>query len=176
LLRITEFVDADVIARGISAFAPEQSAVAAGRIMLSRLKELARKRQSFAFETTLSARWFAPWAAGLKGRGFGFHIIFLWLPSADIAVRRVQDRVSLGGHHVSEDVIRRRYRAGLGNFFQFYRPLATSWRFYDNSVGLEPRLVAAGRGRTTITVTDIALWSKVETEYGAEKERRQNPA
>jgi predicted ABC-type ATPase len=111
-LGVTEFVNADVIAQGLSAFNPEGAAIAAGRIMLARLKELAASRQSFAFETTLASRTFAPWIADLVAGGYEFHLMFLWLPSADLAVDRVALRVRAGGHHVAEDVVRRRYAYG----------------------------------------------------------------
>jgi predicted ABC-type ATPase len=96
-LGVTEFVNADVIAQGLSAFAPEAVAVAAGRIMLARLRELASKRVSFAFETTLASRSFAPWLASVVAGGYSFHLLYLWLPSADLAVSRVADRVRFGG-------------------------------------------------------------------------------
>lgn len=94
-LGVTEFVNADVIAQGLSAFAPDRVALSAGRIMLRRLQELARQGVSFAFETTLASRSFAPWIRELAQTGYQFHLVFLWLPSADFAVQRVADRVRL---------------------------------------------------------------------------------
>ena len=164
-LGVTEFVNADVIAQGLSAFAPEAVALTAGRIMLARLRELARQRVSFAFETTLASRSFAPWLAELVRSGYALHLVFLWLPSADLAVSRVADRVRLGGHDVSEEIVRRRYDAGLVNFFALYRPLSTRWRFYDNSPGGRPRLVAAGRGAVSTRVVDRTLWRKITQAY-----------
>jgi len=117
-LGVTEFVNADVIAQGLSAFDPDRVALAAGRIMLRRLQELARQGVSFAFETTLASRSFAPWIRELARTGYLFHLVFLWLPSADFAVQRVANRVRLGGHDVPEMTIRRRYHLGLYNFFQ----------------------------------------------------------
>src|SRR5208282_502791 len=108
------------------------------------LKELAQRRQSFAFETTLATRSFAPWIRQLKQTGFRFQLLYLWLPSADMAVQRVSDRVKLGGHHVPEDTIRRRYRRGIGNFFRLYRPLADEWKVFDNSHPGQPALIAEG--------------------------------
>lgn len=160
-LGVAEFVDADVIARGLSAFNPEAVALAAGRLMVRRLRELARQRVSFAFETTLASRSFAPWLTGLMASGYSFHLVFLWLPSADFAVERVANRVLMGGHHVPADTVRRRYRAGLHNFFTLYQPLATTWRVYDNSIGPLPKLIAAGRGAETTRVEDRAVWDQV---------------
>jgi predicted ABC-type ATPase len=102
-LGVTEFVNADDIARGLSAFNVEGAALAAGRVMLARLRELARQRISFAFETTLASRSFAGWLADLKRNGYSVHIVFLWLPSAEFAVLRVADRVRMGGHSAAGD-------------------------------------------------------------------------
>src|SRR6516225_8899139 len=99
-LGVDEFVNADVIARGLSGFEPERAAMAAGRIMLARLRELARQRSSFAFETTLASRSFAPWLKDLLATRYQFHLVFLWLPSPDLAVARVAARVREGGHDV----------------------------------------------------------------------------
>jgi len=92
-LAVSEFVNADVIARGLSAFEPERVAMAAGRIMLRRLDELAEQRTTFAFETTLASKSFAPWIVRLKKSGYLFHLIYLWLPSAQMAIGRVESRV-----------------------------------------------------------------------------------
>jgi predicted ABC-type ATPase len=162
-LAVTEFVNADVIARGLSAFAPEQVAMAAGRLMLARLRELAGQRVSFAFESTLASRSFAPWIRQLLQAGYQFHLVFLWLPSAALAVQRDASRVRMGGHAVPADVVRRRYHAGLHNFFQMYLPLATTWRIYDSSRGRMPELVAVGNEATTV-IYDEALWARARRE------------
>lgn len=116
-LGITEFVNADVIAQGLSAFDPEGAAIAAGRVMLARLRELADRRVDFGFETTLAGRAYGGWIKELRRRGYSFHLIYLWLRNVDLAIKRVRRRVDLGGHDVPEETIRRRYRAGLVNFF-----------------------------------------------------------
>lgn len=142
-LNVNEYVNADVIAQGLSGFNPEKVAFRAGRIMLNRLEELAKEQVNFAFETTLATRSFAPWIAGLKPT-YRFHLIFLWLASPELAIARVRERVRRGGHHVPEETIRRRYYAGVRNFFQLYQSLADTWRFYDNSDPTEPRIIATG--------------------------------
>ncbi|XWK86374.1 MAG: zeta toxin family protein [Phormidium sp.] len=86
ILRVNEFVNADAIAQGLSAFAPERVAFQAGRIMLERLQQLANQQVNFAFETTLASRTFAPWIANLQQTGYLFNLIFMWLPSAEIAI------------------------------------------------------------------------------------------
>ena len=157
-LGVTEFVNADVIAQGLSAFQPESAAFHAGRVMLERLHYLAKERVDFAFETTLASRSFAPWIAKLKQSGYTFHLVFLWLPSADFAVARVAERVRMGGHDVPEETIRRRYNKGIGNFFLLYRPMADTWRMYDNSEPSWPRIVADGRKDTSETIYDPNTW------------------
>lgn len=161
-LGITEFVNADVIARGLSAFDPEGAAIAAGRVMIARLRELADRRADFAFETTLAGRTHARWIAGLRKRGYNFHLIYLWLPDVDLAVERVRARVALGGHDVPEETIRRRYRAGLANFLDIYRPMAKTWRLYDNSSAGEPLLVAQGTGKRVSDIRDHETWRTID--------------
>jgi predicted ABC-type ATPase len=160
-LGVSEYVNTDVIAQGLSGFAPERAALEAAEIMLSRLRTLARQRVSFAFETTLASRSFSPWIQGLIKEGYRFHVVFLWLPSADLAVDRVASRVQLGGHNVPEDTIRRRYDRGLHNFFCIYRPLAMTWRMYDNSLGRRPRLIASGAGSRTIRIVNRRMWDAI---------------
>ncbi|MFO7899985.1 MAG: zeta toxin family protein [Planctomycetota bacterium] len=166
-LGITEFVNADTIARGLSAFDPEGAAIEAGRVMLRRIHELAEERATFAFETTLASRTFAPWLAELSEAGYRVHIVFLWLPTVRLAVERVAERVRLGGHDVPEEVVRRRYEAGLRNFFELYQPVAHKWRLYDNSGAGAPRLIAAGVGRKANVVTDETAWNQIFEEYGS---------
>ena len=134
--------------------------------MLSRFDDLGHAGQSFGFETTLASRSFAPKIRNLLADGYECHPVFLWLPSGDFAVQRVADRVRLGGHHVPESTIRRRYWSGLRNFFRLYQPLTTTWRMYDNST-TEPRLIASGGGAVSLTVSDRALWQMIQTEAGA---------
>jgi predicted ABC-type ATPase len=163
VLGVAEFVDADVLARALPASGT--SAVTAGRVMLTRLDQLARGRQSFGFETTLASRSFAPRIRRLLRSGYECHLVFLWLPSADLAVARVADHVRLGGHAVPEQTVRRRYRAGLRNFFELYQPLTTTWRMYDNSTH-EPRLIASGSGMETLTSNQVDLWRRIRAEAG----------
>ena len=167
-LGVTEFVNADDIARGLSAFNAERAALPAGRVMIERLRELARQRVSFAFETTLASRSFAPWLDRLKRDGYSTHMLFLWLPSADFAIDRVADRVRMGGHSVPAETVLRRYRAGIRNFFNLYERLASTWRVYDNS-GDVPRLIAARLDFHEIDVYDGDVWTTI-VQQGAQDE------
>jgi predicted ABC-type ATPase len=145
VLRMPVFVNADILARGLNAFDVESEAAKAGRIMLEHLRELAARRRSFAFETTLSGRAYAPWLASLRPLGYDVQLFYYWLESPELAIARVAERVRAGGHHVPDDTVRRRYRLSVQNFFRLYRPLAEHWRVYDNSHG-PSRLLAVGCG------------------------------
>ena len=112
---IAEWVNADVIARGLSGLQPEAAAWQAGRVMIDRLRELAGERQSFAFETTLSGRSYYKWIEELRLTGYEFHLYYVTVESADMCVARVARRVRAGGHHVPDEVVRRRYSASLRN-------------------------------------------------------------
>ena len=156
-LRVLEYVNADPIALGLSGFDPARVALQAGRVMLNRLHELAEQQETFAFETTLAAKHYAEWIKKLRNDGYRFQLIFLWLQSRDLAVRRVQERVNAGGHDVPEQVILRRHAAGLRNFWKIYQPLADAWAVYDNSRS-EALLIAAGDREVPLLVHDKRSW------------------
>lgn len=164
-MSVQHFVNADWIARGLGAFDPDSVAMEAGRAMLARLKQLATSRADFAFETTLASRTFAPWIGRLCVSGYEFSLLHLWLPDPEQAVSRVADRVRSGGHDVPADISRRRYHAGLRNFFTLYQPLAATWRFYDNSRSSGPRLIASGWHDNDDVVSDQHVWQSVQAEY-----------
>lgn len=148
-LAIRQFVNADIIASGLSGFAPETAAFQAGRIMLARLHELAEQREDFAFETTLASRTFAPFLRKLQSQGYHVTVFYVRLRTPELAVKRVAERVRRGGHHVPDEDVRRRYARGLQNFFHLYRPFADFWILCDNS-DLRPQVVAQGdRGGVT---------------------------
>ena len=161
-LAVSEFVNADVIAQGLSGFDTSGAAIAAGRIMLGRLHDLAKRRIDFAFETTLASQGIARTVRELQRAGYRFHVVFLWLPNPDMAVARVQDRVRLGGHSVPEETIRRRYERGLRNLFRLYIPLARTWAIYDNSTPAGPRPIVRGGTETTEEVIDAETWRLIQ--------------
>jgi predicted ABC-type ATPase len=137
------FVNADLIAAGLSPFEPATAAIRAGRLMIEEIESHVRERRSFAFETTLSGRRYARMIPQWQGIGYSIKLVFLYLQDVMIAIERVQVRVRQGGHDVLEDVIRRRYEAGWRNFQQIYKRLVDTWVVYDNS-GDAPLLVDAG--------------------------------
>lgn len=127
------FINADLIAAGLSPFNPELAAIAAGRLMLEQIADYARRGQSFAFETTLSGRGYVRLIRKWRSDGFFVVLFFLFLASPEEAIARVAERVAQGGHHVPENVIRRRFAAGLQNFETLYRKEVDFWRRYNNS-------------------------------------------
>ena len=137
------FINADLIAQGLSPFDPDAAAFQAGRLMLRMIDGCVRRGESFAFETTLSGRGYARSIPRWQEQGYRVELFFLSLPSPDDAVNRVRQRVSEGGHHVPDDVIRRRFAAGLRNFEIIYRDVADEWRLYNNS-GRRPVLLEQG--------------------------------
>jgi len=163
-LQVMNFVNADVIAQGLSGFDPESMAMEAGRIMLQRLHGLGRQRASFAFESTLAGRSYARWLRSIRRFGYAFDLVYFWLASADLAVARVAERVRQGGHGIPESTIRIRYRRSLHNFFQLYRPLASTWIVYDNTQAGYSQLTAHGdeKGRETILIE--ATWQQMQKE------------
>jgi predicted ABC-type ATPase len=170
---LAEFVNADALAAGLSGFNPDRAAFAAGRIMLQRLRELAAARTSFAFESTLASRTFAPWLAELAGAGWDVELVYFWLRSPELAIRRVKARVRKGGHTVPDDIIRRRYWRSVANFWALYRPLAQTWHAYDNS-GAEPVVVAHGSRARTVNVVARSAFSKLLEAADARDETQED--
>lgn len=137
------FINADLIAAGLSPFQPEAAAFRAGRLVLERIAAFVRQRQSFAFETTLSGKIYARLITQWRAQGYFVELFFLRLPDADFAVSRVRQRVAEGGHDVAEPTIRRRFKAGWLNFETIYKPLVDVWAIYDNA-GISPLLISKG--------------------------------
>lgn len=136
-----EFLNADLLAAGLSPFDPDAAAVAAGRLLLKRMAEVVEQRKDFGFETTLAGKTYGLMLRRLKDLGYELHLFYLWLPTVDLAIARVSHRVQQGGHDVPEPVIRRRFGVGLRNLFRVYMPLTDTWHMFDNST-LEPRTIA----------------------------------
>lgn len=137
------FINADLIAAGLSPFQPELAAFKAGRLMLAEIKGYVRRGESFAFETTLSGRHYARMIREWRKSGYRVKLIFLRLASEEIALDRVRNRVAQGGHNIEPEIIRRRFRKGLDNFNHLYKNLVSVWVEYDNS-GENPTVIDAG--------------------------------
>ncbi len=159
-LSVLEFVNADQIAVGLSAYAPEKVAFEAGRIMLERLRELRASGQDFAFETTLSSRSFALFLRQAKEAGYRVLLYYVTLPSPELAVERVALRVRQGGHNIPKNDVMRRFERSLLNFHTLYRPLVDRWEVLDNSNGLlEP--IANGTAKRA-RIQNHAKWQLLQ--------------
>jgi predicted ABC-type ATPase len=158
-VKCREFLNADLIAAGLSPFAPETQNLRAGRLLLERIGELAKERADFGFETTLSGRTYVKLLSDMKASGYRVVLFFLWLPSVEMAVTRVANRVREGGHHVPEDDIRRRYRAGVRNLFRLYHPVLDAlWLL--NAARLPPSLIAS-QDWGELTVNQKRLYRRI---------------
>ena len=127
------FINADMIAAGLNPFEPERYAVRAGRLMLSMIGDYVSRGESFAFETTLSGRGYARLIPTWQAQGYQVLLYFLRLPTPEMAVARVKNRVGEGGHNIPEDVVRRRFAAGRRNFKQMYRDKVDGWELCDTT-------------------------------------------
>jgi predicted ABC-type ATPase len=159
VLGIHQYVNADEIARGLSPFRPESVAVEAGRIMLSRIKELMNSKTDFAFETTLAAKSYVSLITEAKSMGYEIHLIFFWLESAEEAILRVAKRVKEGGHSIPEDVIKRRYLGGIKNLIRLYKPRANKWIAFNNTSDT-PTVIAYSKDDMEF-IENPYLWSKI---------------
>jgi predicted ABC-type ATPase len=160
-LEISEFVNADEIARGLSPFNPEHAALVAGRLMLERIRELIKNRQSFAFETTCAGRTYLPMLRRCKVDDWRLTLVYLWLPSPQAALDRVARRVREGGHGIPDDVVVRRYWAGLANLQLLYLPLADVAVIYDNSDG-QRTLISERLPKSSLVVHDANRWAMIK--------------
>ncbi|HEX6087735.1 MAG TPA: zeta toxin family protein [Thermoanaerobaculia bacterium] len=137
------FINADLIAAGLSPFHPETVAIRAGRLMIAEIDRTAATGISFAFETTLAGHTYVKRIPRWREQGYTVKLMFLSLGTPEEAIARVATRVKQGGHDVAEQVIRRRFVSGMRNFLDVYRPLVDYWQWFDNS-GQAPRLLEEG--------------------------------
>lgn len=158
------FVNADLIAQELTGIRGAFADINAGRLLIDRVEKLEAKRQDFAFETTLASKMLRDRVSRWRDIGYQVHLVFFWLASDDLAVRRVASRVRDGGHFVPEETVRRRFMSGLRNFFELYMPLVDTWRMYDNSQADEPQLIAKGNGEGAATVFNQDIWDSIRSE------------
>jgi predicted ABC-type ATPase len=159
-LGVLEFVNADTVAQGLSGFSPDRAAVGAGRIVLQRVQDLVERGGNFALESTLSGRSLAGLLRAAQSRGYRVHLVYLWIPSVEASIQRVEERVRMGGHNVPLSDLQRRYRRSVRNFLELYRPLADRWDAYENS-GPAPLLVARGSGHTEGEIWRPSIWRRL---------------
>jgi predicted ABC-type ATPase len=163
ILDCEEFVNADEIAKGLSPFRPYKAGIQAGRLMLQRIKSLITKGQDFAFETTLATKSYKNFVSDAQANGYSVTLIFFYLNSQDLAVKRVETRVKEGGHDIPEKVIRRRYENGLNNFFSIFKSIVDEWMFIENSG--EPYKLIAQKTKTEEKVYIDQIWNELKIKY-----------
>ena len=163
MLNCNEFVNADEIAKGLSPFNPDNVAIKAGRLMLTRITELLESGSDFAFETTLSTRSYVNTVKKAREKGYLVTVLYFWLNSPDLAVERVRIRVKEGGHHIPEETIRRRYDLGIKNMFNLYIPIVDFWMFIDNSK--TPFEILAEGQENKEVVKNMLIWNKLKNKY-----------
>jgi predicted ABC-type ATPase len=159
-----EFVNVDLIARGLSPFDPEAAAAAAGRIALTRVGRLIQERKTFAWETTLSGRTTKAWVRRAKEAGYFIKLVFLWIQSLEESMERIRRRVREGGHGVPPEDVRRRFLKTLRNFFNDFCPLADAWKLFDNSRD-SLRLVAVRKNGRSV-FRDRSLFGAICAQAG----------
>lgn len=163
ILQCREFVNADEIAHGLSPFNPSVMAIKAGKLMLQRIRELLGQDKTFAIETTLSAKSYINLVRQAQSKGYTVTLVFFWLRTPELALQRVAERVSNGGHNIPVATTQRRYVAGINNLFNLYAPEVDGWFVYDNSN--TPRVeVAHGGKNAPTTVLNEELFYKMK-EY-----------
>jgi predicted ABC-type ATPase len=150
------FINADLIAQGLSPFEPEGAAIKAGRLVLEQIRKFSQSHFDFGFETTLSGRTYMPILRELKTKGFVIHLFYLWIPSVNLALSRIKERVASGGHNVPEADVRRRFSKSLYNFLAHYKNLADYWTIFNNST-VPPTLIARA-DHNKVEIFDKAIY------------------
>jgi predicted ABC-type ATPase len=160
LLALYEFINADEIARGLAPLHPESMALTASKLMVQRIRDFLIAKKSFAFETTAAGINFIKYLKVAKEEGYEINLMYLWLYSPELAVKRVAHRVAEGGHSVSETVIRRRYEAGLKNLIKHYLPIAHTALILDNS-SKEQKVIATKTIGNGLEIEDPKIWEEI---------------
>jgi predicted ABC-type ATPase len=163
ILNCREFVNADLIAYGLSPLNVQSVAMQAGRVMLGRIKDLLKDEKDFAFETTLATRSYVNLIREAKTKGYEVTLLYFWLHSPEQAKERVAERVAKGGHDIKDDVVERRYYRGIKNFFRIYSPVSDNWALFDNTAG-EPELVAEGGLNFETSIASQTLWNQIQKQ------------
>lgn len=163
---IGTYLDADAFAR-VLADDPARAAVQAGRMMRAQIDRLSAARANFALETTLAGQSLRGTLADLHAAGYRSRLLYLWLPDAHMAVRRVRGRVRLGGHHISTEDVLRRYLRSVRNFERIYRHLVHEWRVYHAALGQWGRggvMIARGWNSGRVEVYDVNAWREIQAQ------------
>ena len=159
LAKCENFVNADLIAAGLSPINPSVAAVKAGRMVLERIEELSSRQLDFGFETTLAGKHHTRTLQSLKKKGYRIVLRYLWIPSTTFAIHRIKNRVALGGHHVPSPDVRRRFRRSIRNLFALYAPLADELIVLNNSTS--PPTIIFSEIDTKQSIHDAELFKKL---------------
>ncbi len=163
ILNCKEFVNADSIAYGLSPFNVEAVAIEAGKIMLHRINELIDAREDFALETTLATRSYVSLISKAKAAGYKVSLIYIWLNSPSLALQRVAERVSKGGHNIHREVVERRYFGGIRNLFNLFMPVCDAWILVDNSFGELTKI--ARKEEFENVIENAELWGIIKQQF-----------
>jgi len=163
ILNCDIFINADEIAREIAPGEVEKVAFEAGRQMIEQINARIRERETFAFETTLSARSYRETILFAQALGYHVALLFFWLESVEMAIDRVARRVKEGGHNIDTEVIRRRYNRGIKNLFEIYIPLVSETMIYNNSFGIPELVVSKSLGRK-FEIKNFEIWEKLKSQ------------
>lgn len=153
-----EFINADEIAKGLAPLHPESVNLTASKLMVTRLRDLLRANNSFAFETTGAGKNFIKYLEQAKSTGYTVNLIYLWLFEENLAVKRVAQRVAQGGHHVPENVIRKRYQQGLKYVMNYYLPCVDNALILDNSDVSSQKIIARKDTNEELKIEDVKTW------------------
>lgn len=151
------FINADLIAQGLSPLDYLAAEYEAGRIFLKEIYSNIERRTDFAFETTLSGRSYIGLLKKLKLNGWKIVLFFLWIPNSDFSKKRIKERVSHGGHNVPSETIRRRFPKVMSNFVKIYMPLCDNVFCYDNSNPNPSLIFERDEKGVRITQNDVYL-------------------
>jgi len=163
-VKCPNFVNADLIAQGLSPFSPPSAALKAGKLVLGQIHEFAEIGIDFGFETTLAGKTYIRLFKELKRKGYNLHLFFLWIPGSQLAIARIKDRVAEGGHHIPAKDVKRRFKRSIYNFFILYRLLLDKWMLFDNA-GIKPALIAK-KNNGGIDIIDKELFDKISYAAG----------
>ena len=159
ILDVSEFVNSDEFAKSLSPFDPSTASITASRYMLRRIQYLLDQGADFSIETTLATRSLVNTIRQAKEKGYSITLLYLWVQSPEIAIKRVRDRVEHGGHNIPDDVLRRRYQYGLSYLFNTYMPISDRWVIADNTIS--PFVVIAEGGKGRLVIKDQVKFDRI---------------
>ncbi|MFM2225574.1 MAG: hypothetical protein RJA07_1776 [Bacteroidota bacterium] len=163
LFNCDEFVNADLIARGISPYHPEEVSIQAGKIMIERINFLASQKKTFAIETTLSSKSYLSFIKNCSAIGYKIELFYFWLNSFEMAVSRVEQRVIEGGHNIPKNDIERRYFRGIQNLTNLYIPICNAWLVFNNSNKHHSEMIASGEFDEVQKIFNFETWNKIKS-------------